>query len=210
MKLFKSAAVLVLALLIPVSCGDYKIAEHEVEISNVTENSFVVDWNSEDSDSQDVEIWWKAKSEEYRIEREMSVDPPFKYSGCDQDMDYIVRVKYYGSKRNLRDTVEITVHTEKQVVPAGSFPRPLMKADYHKADNKVVLTWEPVEGAAYYKLHRLERWGDSKAYLFNGTQTSFTDDISDNTSYMVIYRLCAMNEELSNEECWSHYLYVVK
>ena len=169
-------------------------SEYQVIVKNISSGNYIHYFNTSEARYQAEGLEW-AETYEITVNARPSDPDSFRYTEGPAS--------------------SVTFKTLTPPVPAGEFTRPENLKAVVK-NGGVTLTWDSVEGAEFYDIHK-EYWRDDDSIYWDGIEetrcveavkTTYTDVLDDGT-VKVLYKVCARNSNFSNTCYWSEKICVM-
>ena len=224
---FKSAAVFlsltVLSALVFCGCLHFREclgSPENLTVTDITDESAVVSWTAVRGAAV-YEIMWSLKDNDW-WSFERITGTTFKLTELLAEETYTVKVCAFSEDTESHICSNQTIKeftTLEKKYPAGEFAPPKnVKLTPNEEKTNVTITWDAVEGAAYYEIKCCYEFYSSEEEKYvtqerivtvNADQTSFTDT-GINEYYESVYCVIANDENFSNTGDKLHWSETVK
>lgn len=200
--------------------GISKEAPSNLRVSSISPESAVILWNPVNKASK-YEVNWKTKEEEYWQMDIVSAEAnSFKIENLLNEREYMVKIAaMFDIKNNqyvLSDYSSTSFKTLKDIPPSGELAKPgNVKASFNKDKSAIIISWNAVEGAAYYDINL-----KSDELYFHAPRLNVLNTVAaSKTEYIysgflpesrIVIKVAARNSDFSDSCRWSYEVEIKK
>jgi hypothetical protein len=200
-----------------------KEAPKNLRVSSITSDSAVILWNPV-TEATMYEITWKSKEEEYGHVTTIGAEAnSYKINDLLNETEYMVKIAamfYIGfngaNQYTMSDYVSTSFKTLKDIPPSGELAKPgNVKANFNKDKSAIIISWNAVEGAAYYDINL-----KSDELYFHAPRLNVLNTVAaSKTEYIysgflpesrIVIKVAARNSDFSDSCRWSYEVEIKK